>query len=124
MEMSRLHELQESKLLFVSRTEFIPSKVSNFSAHASRVSDVTTPPIVDPTDILPRELSIDTGAAHIRKTPTGRPTIVMDLATSVIGIFAQWPATTKVICQRNDGSALNSISSPMKASMDQPVMMS
>ena len=30
---SRLHELHESKFLFVSRIEFIRSKLSNFSAH-------------------------------------------------------------------------------------------
>ena len=30
---SRLHELHESKIPFVSRTEFIRSKLSNFSAH-------------------------------------------------------------------------------------------
>ena len=30
---SRLHELHESKLLFVSRIEFIRSKLSNFPAH-------------------------------------------------------------------------------------------
>ena len=35
-----LHELQESKLLSVSRTEFIRSNPSNFSAHLSGVSGV------------------------------------------------------------------------------------
>ena len=34
---SRLHELHESKLLFVGRTEFIRSKLSIFSAHVSVV---------------------------------------------------------------------------------------
>ena len=34
---SRLHELHESKLQFVSRIEFIRSKLSNFSAHVSGV---------------------------------------------------------------------------------------
>ena len=32
---SRLHELHESKLLVVSRIEFICSKLSNFSTHVS-----------------------------------------------------------------------------------------
>ena len=32
---SRLHELHESKFPFVSRSEFIRSKLSNFSAHVS-----------------------------------------------------------------------------------------
>ena len=35
---SRLHELHESKFPFVSRTEFIRSKLSNFSAHVYGVS--------------------------------------------------------------------------------------
>ena len=35
---SRLHELYESKLLFISRIEFIRSKISNLSAHVSGVS--------------------------------------------------------------------------------------
>ena len=34
---SRLHELHESKFPFVSRIEFIRSKLSNFSAHVSGV---------------------------------------------------------------------------------------
>ena len=34
---SRLHELDESKLRFVSHIEFIRSKLSNFSAHVSGV---------------------------------------------------------------------------------------
>ena len=34
-----LHELHESKYLFVSRIEFIRSKLSNFSAHVSGVAD-------------------------------------------------------------------------------------
>ena len=33
LETSRLHELHESKFLFVTRIEFIRSKLSNFSAH-------------------------------------------------------------------------------------------
>ena len=36
---SRLYELHESKFPFVSRIEFIRSKLSNFSAHVSGVSD-------------------------------------------------------------------------------------
>ena len=36
---SRLHELHESKFPFVSRIEFIRSKLSNFSAHVSGVTD-------------------------------------------------------------------------------------
>ena len=36
---SRLHELHESKFSFVSRIEFIRSKLSNFSAHVSGVID-------------------------------------------------------------------------------------
>ena len=32
---TRLHDLHESKLSFVSRIEFIRSKLSNFSAHVS-----------------------------------------------------------------------------------------
>ena len=36
---SRLHELHESKFPFVSRIEFIRSKLSNFSAHVSGISD-------------------------------------------------------------------------------------
>ena len=35
---SRLHELHESKLSFVSRIEFIRSKLSNFSAHVYGVT--------------------------------------------------------------------------------------
>ena len=35
---SRLHELHESKLLFVSRIEFIRTKLSNFSVYVSGVS--------------------------------------------------------------------------------------
>ena len=35
---SRLYELHESKLTFVSRIEFISSKLSNCSAHGSRVT--------------------------------------------------------------------------------------
>ena len=35
---SRLHELHESKLSFVCRSEFIRSKLSNFSAHVSGVA--------------------------------------------------------------------------------------
>ena len=40
---SRLHELHESKLLFVSRIEFIRSKLSNFSAHVSGVGGASSP---------------------------------------------------------------------------------
>ena len=36
---SRLHELHESKFTFVSRIEFTRSKLSNFSAHVSGVSE-------------------------------------------------------------------------------------
>ena len=36
---SRLHELHESKFPFVSRIEFIRSKLSNFSAHVYGVTD-------------------------------------------------------------------------------------
>ena len=36
---SRLHELHESKFPFVSRIEFIRSKLSNFSAHVYGVID-------------------------------------------------------------------------------------
>ena len=39
--LNRLHELHESKLSFVSRIEFIRSKLSNFSAHVYGASDVT-----------------------------------------------------------------------------------
>ena len=38
LEISRLHELHESKFPFVSRIEFIRSKLSNFSAHISGVN--------------------------------------------------------------------------------------
>ena len=38
---SRLHELHESKFPFVSRIEFIRSKLSNFSAHVSGVKERT-----------------------------------------------------------------------------------
>ena len=37
---SRLHELHQSKFPFVSRIEFIRSKLSNFSAHVSGITDV------------------------------------------------------------------------------------
>ena len=37
---SRLHELHESKFPFVSRIEFIRSKLSNFSAHVYGVSEL------------------------------------------------------------------------------------
>ena len=40
---SRLHELHESKFPFVSRIEFIRSKLSNFSAHVYGVSDAVRP---------------------------------------------------------------------------------
>ena len=36
---SRSHELHESKFPFVSRVEFIRSKLSNFSAHVYGVND-------------------------------------------------------------------------------------
>ena len=36
---SRLHESHESKFPFVSRIEFIRSKLSNFYAHVSGVTD-------------------------------------------------------------------------------------
>ena len=39
---SRLHELHESKFPFVSRIEFIRSKLSNFSAHVYGVNGVVT----------------------------------------------------------------------------------
>ena len=39
MKTSRLHQLHESKFLFVSRIKFIRSKLSNFSAHVSGVTD-------------------------------------------------------------------------------------
>ena len=41
---SRLHELHESKFPFVSRIEFIRSKLSNFSAHVNVVSVRFRPP--------------------------------------------------------------------------------
>ena len=41
---SRLHELHESKFAFVSRIEFIRSKLSNFSAHVSGVSQTRLRP--------------------------------------------------------------------------------
>ena len=40
---SRLHELHESKFPFVSRIEFIRSKLSNFSAHVYGVIDELKP---------------------------------------------------------------------------------
>ena len=40
---SRLHELHESKFPFVSRIEFIRSKLSNFSAHVYGVRDPLRP---------------------------------------------------------------------------------
>ena len=44
---SRLHELHESKFPFVSRIEFIRSKLSNFSAHVSGVTvDIDGSPAV------------------------------------------------------------------------------
>ena len=45
----RLHELHESKLPFVSRIEFIRSKLSNFSAHVYGVTDAL------PATYLPSE---------------------------------------------------------------------
>ena len=36
---SRLHELHDSKFPLISRMEFIRSKLSNFSAHVSRVRE-------------------------------------------------------------------------------------
>ena len=39
---SRLHELHESKFTFVSRIEFIRSKLSNFSAHVYGVNAAHT----------------------------------------------------------------------------------
>ena len=41
---SRLHELHESKFPFVSRIEFIRSKLSDFSAHVSGVNERDAPP--------------------------------------------------------------------------------
>ena len=40
---SRLHALHESKFPFVSRIEFIRSKLSNFSAHVSRAINASGP---------------------------------------------------------------------------------
>ena len=39
LKISRLHELHVSKLTFVSRNEFVRSKLSNLSDPVSRVSD-------------------------------------------------------------------------------------
>ena len=39
---SRLHEMHESNISFVTRIEFIRSKLSNFSTHVSGVRDVDT----------------------------------------------------------------------------------
>ena len=55
---SRLHKLRQSKLPFVSRIDFIRSKLSIFSAHISGVSDgsaaVAAPPLspAAPTALL------------------------------------------------------------------------
>ena len=38
---SRLHELHESKFPFVSRIEFIPSKLLNFSAHVYGATELS-----------------------------------------------------------------------------------
>ena len=42
---SRLHELHESKFAFVTRIKFIRSKLSNFYAHVSGVTDGALPRI-------------------------------------------------------------------------------
>ena len=47
---SRLHELHELKLPFVSRIEFNRSKISNFSAHVSGITG--GPMAADPTRAL------------------------------------------------------------------------
>ena len=44
---SRLHELRQSKFSFVSRIEFIRSKLSSFSAHVSGASDTAQRPASD-----------------------------------------------------------------------------
>ena len=68
---SRLHELHESEFPFVSRIEFIRSKVSNFSAHVSGVTDTAPalcrgrllPPVPDTrhTSIGPSHGSAEAG---------------------------------------------------------------
>ena len=42
LETSRLHKLLESKFLFITRIEFICSKLSIFSAHVSEINGLYT----------------------------------------------------------------------------------
>ena len=58
---SRLHELHESMLQFISRIEFIRSKFSNLSAHVSGIR-------------LPRPRSNPYRIPRL--TPTGRPALL------------------------------------------------
>ena len=60
---SRLHELHESEFPFVSRIEFIRSKVSNFSAH---VYGITTG--ITPTSALRRATSAQDPTPHAADT--------------------------------------------------------
>ena len=56
---SRLHELHESKFPFVSRIEFIRSKLSNFSADVYGVSTADTPGYTPGYTQLARSAVID-----------------------------------------------------------------
>ena len=48
---SRLHKLHESKFPFVTRIEFIRSKLSNFSAHVSGVAAVAAVVVRDQSEL-------------------------------------------------------------------------
>ena len=62
---SRLHELHESKFPFVSRIEFIRSKLSNFSAHVYGVSHSRRALTLFPAPFSPFFISIGTKRTFI-----------------------------------------------------------
>ena len=67
---SRLHEMHESKFPFVSRIEFIRSKLSNFSAHVSGVMDRSANMLIDVrSKISPVLTAVPTLFATVRARP-------------------------------------------------------
>ena len=81
---SRLHELHESKFPFVSRIEFIRSKLSNFSAHVYGV-------IVQPAPTYPNHSGV-----WIRPiSPNGKTLIFRNLLPSNRTL---WPGAYSIQC--------------------------
>ena len=54
-----IHELHESKFPFVSRIEFIRSKLSNFSAHVYGVTDISHYQLTQPRQVTDRKVKGD-----------------------------------------------------------------